>query len=81
MVKLHQFIEKHAKKNLETHLIKVTGLLEAATSPGHFLELFASVFYGNKQLLLVAANLPDEFGWFSNFTAGLWGNWWFNRLS
>jgi hypothetical protein len=61
-LKLHQFIEKHAKKNLEKHLIKVTGLLEASTSPGHFLELFASVFYGQKQLLLGPTNIPDEFG-------------------
>ncbi len=59
--KLHQFIEKHAKKNLEKHLIKVSGLLEAATNPAHFLELFASVFYGHKQLLLLGQNLPDEF--------------------
>jgi hypothetical protein len=61
-MKLHQFIEKHSKKNLEKHLTKVTGLLEAATSPAHFLELFASVFYGTKQLLLVSATTPDEFG-------------------
>jgi len=60
-IKLHQFIEKHAKKNLEKHLIKVTGLLEAATSPGHFLELFAAVFYGQKQLLLIGQIQPDEF--------------------
>ena len=59
--KLHQFIEHHSKKNLERHIIKVTGLLEAATSPGHFLELFASVFYGQKQLLLVGHVQPDEF--------------------
>ncbi len=59
--KLHQFIETHAKKNLEKHLIKVTGLLEAAASPAHFLELFASVFYGHKQLLLDGRNQPDEF--------------------
>jgi hypothetical protein len=59
--KLHQFIEKHAKKNLEKHLIKVTGLLEAAVSPAHFMELFAAVFYGQKQLLLIGQNLPDEF--------------------
>jgi len=59
--RLHQFIERHAKKNLEKHLTKVTGLLEAATSPGHFLELFASVFYGRKQLLLIGQTGPDEF--------------------
>jgi hypothetical protein len=60
-LKLHQFIEKHAKKNLEKHIIKVTGLLEASTSRSHFLELFASVFYGQKQLLLGGKNQPDEF--------------------
>lgn len=61
LLKLHQFIEKHAKKNLEKHLTKVTGLLEAAVSPSHFLELFASVFYGQKQLLLGHGQGPDEF--------------------
>jgi len=61
-LKLHQFIEQHAKKNLEKHLTKVTALLQAATSRSHFLELFASVFYGHTQLLLGRPNLPDEFG-------------------
>jgi hypothetical protein len=60
-LKLHQFIEKHAKKNLEKHIVKVTGLLEAATSRSQFLELFAAVFYGQKQLLLGHNDKPDEF--------------------
>jgi hypothetical protein len=59
--KLHQFIEKHAKKNLEKHLVRVTTLLSASTSRSHFVELFASVFYGRKQLLLGDNNQPDEF--------------------
>ena len=61
-LKLHQFIEKHAKKNLHKHLTKITALLEAATSPAHFLELFASVFGGSQQLLLGPPGPPDEFG-------------------
>ena len=61
-LKLHQFIEQHAKKNLEKHITKVITLLQAATSPSHFIELFATVFYGQKQLLLIAPNVRDEFG-------------------
>lgn len=61
-LKLHQFIEKHAKKNLENHLTKVIALLQAATSPGHFIELFSSVFYGQQQLLLIQPDVRDEFG-------------------
>jgi len=61
-LKLHQFIEQHAKKNLEKHLNKIIALLQAATSPGHFLELFSSVFYEQQQLLLIAPDVRDEFG-------------------
>jgi hypothetical protein len=46
---------------LQKHLTKVTGLLEAATSRSQFLELFAAVFYGQKQLLLGHNDKPDEF--------------------
>jgi hypothetical protein len=60
-LKLHQYIEKHAKKNLEKHISQVTALLRAATSSHHFRELFASVFYGRKQLLLGHQDRPDEF--------------------
>jgi hypothetical protein len=60
-LKLHQFIELHAKKNLEKHLAKVTALLQAATSRTHFIELFSAVFYGQKQLLLMPPDLRDEF--------------------
>jgi phage regulator Rha-like protein len=60
-LKLHQFIEKHAKKNLERHITKVTALLQAATSKTSFFELFTAVFYGQKQLLLGQSNAPDEF--------------------
>jgi len=41
---------------------KVIALLQAATSPGHFIELFSSVFYGQQQLLLIAPDVRDEFG-------------------
>ena len=61
-LKLHQFIEKHAKKNLEKHITKVITLLQAATSPSHFIELFATVFWGQKQLLLMPPDVMDEFG-------------------
>lgn len=61
-LKLHQFIEEHAKKNLEKHLNKVIALLQAATSPAHFIELFSSVFYGQQQLLLIRPEVRDEFG-------------------
>ncbi len=61
LLKLHTFIEKHAKKNLEKHITKVTALLQAATSKTSFYELFAAVFYGQKQLLLGQSNAPDEF--------------------
>jgi len=61
-MKPHQFIEENAKKNLEKHLTKITTLLEAATSPAHFLELFASVFGGSQQLLKGPPGSPDEFG-------------------
>jgi phage regulator Rha-like protein len=60
-LKLHQFIEQHAKKNLEKHITKVTALLQAAQSKTGFYELFAAVFYGQKQLLLGQSNAPDEF--------------------
>jgi len=60
-LKLHQFIEQHAKKNLDKHLIKVTALLQASTSRSHFIELFGSVFYGQTQLLLGGAKARDEF--------------------
>jgi len=60
-LKLHTFIEKNAKHNLERHITKVTALLEAATSKSVFYELFAAVFYGQKQLLLGQSNAPDEF--------------------
>jgi hypothetical protein len=59
--KLHQFIEKHAKKNLETHLIKVTALLQASSSPADFFDLFAKVFWGQEQLLLIPRKVRDEF--------------------
>jgi hypothetical protein len=59
--KMHQFIEKHAKANLEKHITKITVLLEASTSPSHFLELFATVFYGRQQLLLITPDIRDEF--------------------
>ena len=60
-LKLHQFIEEHSKKNLEKQIIIVTGLLQAATSKSAFYELFAAVFYKQKQLLLAQSNAPDEF--------------------
>jgi P63C domain/Phage regulatory protein Rha (Phage_pRha) len=60
-LKLHQFIEEHAKKNLEKHLAKVTALLQAATSRAHFIELFGAVFYGQQQLLLLPPDVRDEF--------------------
>lgn len=50
-LKLHQFLEEHAKVALERHVLKLTGLLEASTSPEHFRELFRSVFSGESQLL------------------------------
>jgi len=60
-LKLHQFIEQYAKKNLDKHLAKVTALLQAASSPGHFIELFSAVFYGQKQLLLMPPDVREEF--------------------
>jgi len=60
-IKLHQFIEKHAKRSLEDHMTKVTGLLQAASSRMHFVELFAAVFWGQKQLLLGNSEFLSEF--------------------
>lgn len=66
--KLHQFIEEHAKKNLETHLVKVTTLLQSSTSVQDFYERFAATFYGQKQLILggddVSADYATEKGRF-----------------
>lgn len=59
--KLHQFIEEHAKENLKTHLIKVTTLLESATSVQDFYERFAATFYGQKQLLLGKDDVSSDF--------------------
>lgn len=61
-LKLHQFIEKHAKKNLESHITRVSTLLQASTSPGQFIELFTAVFYGQQQLHLLTPDVDDEFG-------------------
>ncbi len=60
-LKLHQFIEKHAKKKLEEHIGQVTTLLKVSQSKSHFVELFAALFYGQTQLLLVQQSGPDEF--------------------
>ena len=56
--------EKFAYLNFDHivhHITKVTALLQAATSKTLFYELFAAVFYGQKQLLLGQSNAPDEF--------------------
>lgn len=53
-LKLHQFLETHAKQALERHVLRVTVLLQAAASPENFRELHASVFHGSTQLLLGA---------------------------
>jgi hypothetical protein len=50
-LKLHQFLEANARDALRQHVLRVTTLLQAATSPEHFRELFASVFRGQTQLL------------------------------
>lgn len=51
-IKLHQFLEAHAKDALRDHITKITTLLEASRSSSHFFELFAAVFWNQKQLLL-----------------------------
>ena len=51
-MKMHQFIEKHAKKNLEDHITAVTTLLTVARSKLNFIEMFAAAFCGRTQLLL-----------------------------
>ena len=51
-LKLHQFLSENAAKALERHVLKVTALLEASTSPDHFRELFSAAFRGQTQLLL-----------------------------
>lgn len=51
-LKLHQFLEANAKQALERHVLRVTVLLQAAQSPDHFRELFASVFCGQTQSLM-----------------------------
>ena len=51
-LKLHQFLEANAKVALERHVLKVTALLQAAQTPEHFAELFASAFRGQTQMLL-----------------------------
>jgi len=60
-LKLHQFIEEHAKKNLEKHLVQITTLLQAAFSKAQFVELFAATFHGKKQLLLFSQGAYNEF--------------------
>ena len=59
--KLHQFIEEHAKEKLKIHLIKVTALLESSTSRHDFYERFASMFYGQRQLILSADDIDADY--------------------
>lgn len=61
-LKLHQYLEENSKENLKTHIIRVTTLLETALSRGDFLERFAALFYGAKQLHLLLPQVADEFG-------------------
>lgn len=59
-IKLHQFLEANAKEDLREQITKITTLLQLAGSKMDFLESFAAIFHGQKQLKFI---LDDLEGW------------------
>lgn len=53
LLKLHQFLEANSKQALERHILRVTTLLQSATSPEEFKESFARVCCGESQMPLL----------------------------
>jgi len=59
-IKLHQFLEEHARDDLRDHMTKITTLLQLSGSKYEFAEHFRSVFHGNTQLRMDGL-LDDRF--------------------
>lgn len=53
LLKLHQFLEANSKQALERHILRVTTLLQSATSPEEFKESFSRVCCGESQMPLL----------------------------
>jgi hypothetical protein len=51
-IRLHQFLEDHAKEDLKDQITKVTTLLKVAVSKLDFLDHFRALMYGNHQYKL-----------------------------
>jgi hypothetical protein len=60
-IRLHQFLEEHAKDELKEHITKVTTLLQLSGSKLDFAEKFRSLFHGQTQLNWDDL-LSDDFG-------------------
>lgn len=59
-LKLHQFLEKYAKDELQKHIVKITTLLQLSGSKLDFVEHFAALFHGHRQLKLFIAELSED---------------------
>jgi len=61
-IKLHQFLEQHAKEELRDHITKITTLLQLAGGKMDFIESFAALFHGHTQLKFFLEDLDKDFG-------------------
>ncbi len=49
-IRLHQFLEQHAKEDLRDHITKATTILQMSGSKHEFAENFRSLFHGHTQI-------------------------------
>lgn len=61
-MRLHQFLELHAKDDLVSHITKITTLLQISGSKNDFIEHFLSLFHQHTQLKLFREQLEEDFG-------------------
>jgi hypothetical protein len=60
-IRLHRFLEEHAKDALKEQIAKTTTLLQISGSKYQFAEHFKSVFHGQTQINFDEL-LSDDFG-------------------
>lgn len=61
-IKMHQFLEMHAKQELREHIAKITTLLYVSATRQDFRESFAKVFHGHDQLKFLMEDLKEDYG-------------------
>ena len=58
--KMFQFLEENAKKDMETHITKITTILTISNTKQDFIEGFAAMFHGHHQLKMLLEGLNQD---------------------